>query len=160
MNYKWAGFKSKNGRARLVFVILTLLVIFLFSFILPENIKAYSEENYQNYFHFKAINNTLSVIESSNMEEKHTETNNTIRFSVLSFLGINISNPISIITKESAYLSSNGFKSSIKVEKIEDIKTFILNPFKLEEKQINKLPEKSEGNNQVAKLDNPDIKKY
>jgi stage II sporulation protein P len=154
---------KKDGNVRVVFSIFALLIIFLLSLILPKSIKAYSEENYQNYFYFKAINNTLSVIKSSNVEEKHTEMENNIKFEVLSFLGMDVTNPISIITKEVAYLNADEIKPSIKVDSVENIseniKTFILNPFKLEEKQINKMEEKPEGTNQVAKLDNPALKK-
>ena len=154
---------KKKGNVRVVFSIFVLLIIFLLNLILPKSIKAYSKENYRNYFYFKAINNTLSVIKSSDVEEKHTESENRIRLSVLSFLGIDISNPILIITKELAYLNADEVKPSIKVDSVENIseniKTFILNPFKLEEKQINKMEEKPEGTNQVATLDNPALKK-
>ena len=154
---------KREGNVRVVFSIFALLIIFLLSLILPKSIKAYSEGNYQNYFYFKAINNTLSVIKSSKVEEKHTKSENSIRLAVLSFLGIDVSNPVSIITKEVAYLNADEIKPSIKVDSVENIseniKTFILNPFKLEEKQINKVEEKPEGTNQVATLDNPALKK-
>ena len=154
MGGKGLDFKSKNmnktsakiyfskgvinieGNVRILFCIFTLLIIFLLSLILPKSIKAYSEEKYQNYFYFKAINNTLSVIKSSEVEEKHTSEKGSIRLEALSFLGIDVSNPISILTKEVAYLNKDEFTSEIKVASVdnigENIKTFILNPFKLE----------------------------
>jgi stage II sporulation protein P len=181
MSYKDVGFKSKNvnmvskkmnfsklvikkhGNVKIVFSIFTLLIIFLLSFALPKSIKAYGGGKYQNYFYFKAINNTLSVIKSSKVEEKHASVESDIKSAALSFLGVNVLNPISIITKEVAYLKKDEISADIKVENVdnigEKIKTFILNPFKLEEKQIRKVDEKPEGSNQVATLDNPALKK-
>jgi stage II sporulation protein P len=181
MSYKGVDFKSKNvdisnkkinfskyvikkdDNVRIVFSIFTLLIIFLLSLILPKSIKAYSEGKYQNYFYFNAINNTLSVIKSSNMNEKYTNDDNSIRFVALSLLGIDMSNPRSIITKEVAYLNKDEVRSDINVNNVdnksEDIKTLILNPFKLDDKQISKTSEKPEGTDQVATLYNPALKK-
>jgi stage II sporulation protein P len=181
MSYKGVGFKSKNldtsnkkisfskyvikkdDNVRIVFSIFTLLIIFLLSLILPKSIKAYSEGEYQNHFYFNAINNTISVIKSSKMNEKYVNNDNSMRFIALSLLGIDVSDPISIITKEAAYLSRDEIASGINEGKVnnknEDIKTLVLNPFKLDDKQIIKTSEKSEGVDQVATLYNPALKK-
>ncbi|MBX4272225.1 stage II sporulation protein P [Clostridium estertheticum] len=57
------------------------------------------------------------------------------KHSILSFLGVDISNPISIITKQIAYLNKNEVGSSVNNE-VDDINTIV--PFKLVEHQVNK----------------------
>ena len=181
MSYKGIGFNDKNknvpsekmnfskyaikkdSNVRMFFSIFTLLIIFLLSLILPKSAKGYSEGKYQNYFYVKVINNTLSIIRSSNTEEQYTNSENNIKFAALSFLGIDILNPISIITKEVAYLNKNEISTDTNVNNAsnegKDLKTFILNPFNLEEKQVSKSDSKSEAVNQVANLYNPNLKK-
>ena len=133
MSYKGIDFKGKNknmpsekmnfskyaikkdSNVRMFFSIFTLLIIFLFGLILPKSAKAYSEGKYQNYFYVKVINNTLSVIKSSNTEEQYANSENSIKFAALSFLGVDILNPISIITKEIAYLNKNEISTDVNV---------------------------------------------
>ena len=162
MNFSKYAIK-KDSNVRMFFSIFTLLIIFLLSLILPKSAKGYSEGKYQNYFYVKVINNTLSIIRSSNTEEQYTNSENNIKFAALSFLGIDILNPISIITKEVAYLNKNEISTDTNVNNAskegKDLKTFILNPFNLEEKQVSKSDSKSEEVNQVANLYNPNLKK-
>ncbi|MBK5242608.1 stage II sporulation protein P [Clostridium sp.] len=152
---------KKNGNVRMIFSIFTLLIIFLFVLTMPKSTKAYSEGKYQNYFYLKVINNTVSVFNSSETEEVYISSVNDMKFAVLSFLGIDIMNPISIITKEIAFLNeseNNTYVDNTKNEEV-NLKTVNINPFKLEEKQISKTDVKDNGTNTVLNLDNPDLKK-
>ena len=152
---------KRDSNVRMAFSIFTLLIIFLFGVILPKSVKAFSTEKYLNYFYVKAIDNTLSVIASS---AKHQSSNseNSVEFSVLSFLGIDIKNPITIITQEVAYLNKEEVITN-NVEKenkeVRNLKTFILNPFNLGDKQISKTEETEGNSNVVSTLYNPKLKK-
>jgi len=181
MSYKGLDFKGKNKKVlsektnfsksaikkdsnvRMLLCVFTLLIIFLFGLILPKSTKAFSEGEYRNYFYVKVINNTLSLIKASNTEEQDANSENSMKFAALSFLGVNISNPISIITKEVAYLNNNEISTDVNENDGnnigETLKTFILNPFKLGEKQISKPEANSEKSNTVANLYNPNLKK-
>ena len=153
---------KKDSNVRIAYSIFTLLIIFLFGIILPKSTKAYSEGNYLNYFYVKAIDNTLSVIKSTSVEQSDNNEN-SIKLRTLSFLGIDILNPISIITKEIAYLNKNDVSTEVNEEKdsneVNNLKTFILNPFNLGDKQISKVEAIAEKSNVVATLYNPALKK-
>lgn len=145
---------KKNGNVKIVFSIFTLLLIFLFGLIIPKGAKAYSEGNYQNYFYLKVIKNTLSVFKSSNTEDVYTSGESDMKFSALSFLGIDIMNPISIITKEIAFLNKDEKSTDISVNnndvdkaKNEEDSIKINEPFKLGEKEISKTEAKDNGTN-------------
>ncbi|MBW9155051.1 stage II sporulation protein P [Clostridium tagluense] len=152
---------KKNSNVRIVFSIFTLLIIFLFGIVLPKNALAYSEGNYLNYFYVKAIDNTLSVIKSLGNEEQSPKSESSSKLQTLSFLGIDISNPISIITREISYLNENETNGDAKnnSNKVNNLKTFILNPFNLGEKQISKAEATSQKSNVIANLYNPKLKK-
>ncbi|MBZ9624663.1 stage II sporulation protein P [Clostridium sp. FP2] len=152
---------KKNSNVRIVFSIFTLLIIFLFGIVLPKNALAYSEGNYLNYFYVKAIDNTLSVIKSLGNEEQSPKSESSLKLQTLSFLGIDISNPISIITREISYLNENETNGDAKnnSNKVNNLKTFILNPFNLGEKQISKAEATSQKSNVIANLYNPKLKK-
>lgn len=183
MSYKSIDFKGKNknisnekknfsnyvikkdSNARMLFSIFALLIIFLLGLILPKTTKAYSEGKYQSYLYVKAINYTLSVIKSSNAEAKDANSKNTLNLAALSLLGVDILNPISIVTKEVAYLNKNEISTDAVVNnannEVKNLKAFILNPFKLEEKQVSKseAEAKVESPNVTATLYNPALKK-
>ncbi|MGH4125864.1 MAG: stage II sporulation protein P [Clostridium sp.] len=162
MNFSKCTIK-KNSNVRIAFSIFTLLIIFLFGIILPKNAVAYSEGNYLNYFYVKAINNTLSVFKSVGTQEEPHKSESSLKLQTLSFLGIDISNPISIITKEIAYLNENKISGDINVKndsnQVNNLKTFILNPFNLGEKQISKTEATTEKSNVIANLYNSKLKK-
>jgi stage II sporulation protein P len=160
MNFSKNDIK-KNSNVRMFLSIFTLLIIFLGSLILPKNAKAYSEGEHRNNFYVKVINNTLSLIKSSNTEPQDDNSENSMKFAVLSFLGADILNPISIITKEVACLNNNEISTDVNNDSNEEssFKTFILNPFKLGDKQVSKSESKGKDSNQVANLYNPDLKK-
>ncbi|GCD13025.1 stage II sporulation protein P [Clostridium tagluense] len=146
----------RNSNGKIFLSIFTLLFIFLLGLILPKSVRANSEGKYQNYFYVNVLNNVLSVIKCSNKDE------NSMKPAVLSFLGIDISNPISIITKEIAYLDNNKGSSDVSVadenDCVEKVKSFILNPFNLNDKQVSKFKDKVESPNVIADLYNPKLK--
>jgi stage II sporulation protein P len=154
---------KKNSNVRMFFSIFTLLIIFLLGLILPKSAMAYSEGKYRNYFYIKVINNTLSIIKSSNTGEEYSDSENGMKFATLSFLGIDILNPISILTKEVAYFNKNEVSNDLNVNnssnEVENLKTFILNPFKLGDTQVSKSETENIKSNQVANLYNPNLKK-
>ncbi len=154
---------NKNGNVRMFLSIFTLLIIFLLGLLLPKSTKAYNEGKYRNYFYVRVINHTLSLVKSSSTEEEYINSENGMKIATLSFLGIDILNPISIITKEVAYLNKNEGNTDLNTSNYNDqggnLNTFILNPFKLEDEQVSKSEAKGEESNQVAKLYNPDLKK-
>ncbi|MCJ7689037.1 MAG: stage II sporulation protein P, partial [Clostridiaceae bacterium] len=149
---------NKNGNVRMIFSVFTLLLIFSLGLFIPKSAKAYSDGDYQNYFYLKVISNTLSVFKSSNTENVYTSSENDMKFAVLSFLGIDIMNPISIITKEIAFVNNNVKTTELKVQNT-DVKTLIPSPFKLGEKEINKTEAKDKGTNTVLNLNSSDLKK-
>ncbi|MBZ9688187.1 stage II sporulation protein P [Clostridium estertheticum] len=154
---------KKDSNVRIAFSIFTLLIIFLFGIILPKSTKAYSEGNYINYFYVKAVNNTLSVIKSVSTQDQSIKNETSLKLQALSFLGIDISNPISIITKEIAYLNENEISGDVNVKKdsneVNKLKTFILNPFNLGDKQISKNEVATQKPNVIANLYDPKLKK-
>jgi len=169
MSYKGINFKTKfknmpsgktnfleyaikrNSNVRMFFSIITLLIIFLIGVILPISAKADSEGNYTNYFYVSIINNALSVIKSSNTQQQDTNSEDSSDLSALSFLGVDIANPISIVVKEIAYLDKN------ESDDISNSKPFSLNPFNLDDKQVSRSDAKA--SNVVANLYNPALKK-
>ncbi|WP_291636279.1 stage II sporulation protein P [Clostridium sp.] len=179
MSYKCIEFKGKNNNvpseknsffkyaikkgsnARIFFSIFTLLIIFLLGLILPKNTKAYSAGNYQNYFYINVINNALSVFKASNTVQQDNNSETSMQFDALSFLGVDISNPISIIAQEVAYLDNNkigtGVNINDSVDEVKSLKTFILNPFNLGDKQVNK--SNAADAKVIANLYNPALKK-
>ncbi|MGH4052655.1 MAG: stage II sporulation protein P [Clostridium sp.] len=174
MNYKGVDFKDKNNvtnkkiyflkhalkknsNVRISLSIFTLLIIFLLGMVLPKNVQANSEGKYQNHFYVNVLNNVLSVINYSNKKTQSTSYENIMKIEVLSYLGIDTSNPISIITKQIAYLDNNE-NSTDGSDGVEKIKAFILNPFNLDDKQVSKSDDKAEDPNVIADLYNPKLK--
>ncbi len=152
---------KKHSNVRIAFSIFALLIIFLFGVILPRSAVAYTEGKYINYFYVKCIENALSVIKSTSSDQQRDDKENSAKFQALSFLGIDIGSPISIITKEIAYLNNNEINANALLEnqsdKVNNLKTFILNPFNLGEKQI-KTEDAATKSNLVATLYNPALK--
>lgn len=162
MNFSKHGVK-KDSNVRIALSIFTLLIIFLFGVILPKRTKAYSKGNYVNYLYVKAINNTLSVIKSSSADKQSDDIENSMEFEALSFLGIDIWNPISIITKEIAYLNNNEISGNINVGNdsngVGNLKKIVFNPFNLGDKEVSKIDATVEKANVNANLYNPKLKK-
>jgi stage II sporulation protein P len=141
---------KKDLDEKIFLSVFTFLIIFLLGLILPKSTNAGNEEKSQNYFYTKAISNTLVSINSKSSGQK--DINSEIKYSVLSFLGIDTSNPISIISKEVSYFrgnkiiaNTNANNASNASNDIENIET--VTPFELGEKQITKI----EDPNAVAK---------
>jgi len=153
---------KKKGNMRMFFCSLVLLFIFLVGLILPKSVKADSEGTTASFFYVNIINNVLSIIKCSNKEDHPTSSKNSMDFSSLSYLGVDIMNPISIITKEIAYLDKNEVSTDVPVSngstQVEKIKEFIFNPFNLDDKQVSKSEVKVESPNVIANLYNPALK--
>ncbi|MBZ9635350.1 stage II sporulation protein P [Clostridium sp. FP1] len=151
---------KKDSNARMFLSIFTLLIIFLLGMILPKSVKANNEGKYRNYFYVNVINNVLSVIKCSNKEEQSINSENSMKIAALSFLGIEISNPISIVVKEIAYLDKNEISPEVNyVDNAENnTEKFSSNPFKLEDKQVIKAESKSDGFDISTGLYNPALK--
>jgi stage II sporulation protein P len=144
---------KKDGRIRISIGIFTFVIIFLLSLIIPKSARANNDVGYKNYFYVNVINNVLSVIKPSKSEIS-TKT------MVLSFLGIDVRNPLTIITKEIAYLDKGEFSSDVNNEGTEEenLITFILNPFNLDDKQVKKIETENKNTNVIADLYNPLLK--
>ncbi|MBW9149137.1 stage II sporulation protein P [Clostridium sp. CM028] len=155
---RWKGVK-KDGNRSIFLSIFTVLIIFLLGLILPKSANASNEGNLQNYFYVKAINNTFALINSPNNGNK--DVNSEIEYTVLSLLRIDISNLISIVTKEVSYLDKSEVSTDVNAENTgeKNSNTFIINPFKLVDKQVIKFSTKGDDANLVATLDNPALKK-
>jgi len=150
------GIYLKGMNKKILFCIFTLLNIFLAGLILPKSVKADSEGTALNYIYVNVINNALSVIKCSAKDKQPSNSKTSISFATLSFLGIDIVNPISIITKEISYLNNNdaNIDDESNGEKRE---VFILNPFKLDDNQVSKLGDKV-GDTSIASIYNPKLK--
>ena len=153
---KWNGVR-KNGNGRKI--ISVLLIVFLLSLILPESAKADNTvKSPHNYFYTMVIKNTLAAIYPK--ENTKNEVGIT-KHPILSFLGVDFSDPISIITNQIAYLYKNEVINNVNNESNgeKDLNTVSVNPFKLEDNQVIKLSIKNDDTDLVAALDNPALKK-
>ena len=116
---------EKYSDGKKIFSVLVFIIIFLIVSISPKSVKADNGQKYFNYFYINVIHNVLAVTKTSNTNEQHanSEEINT-GMEVLSVLGVDILNPISIITKEIAYLDKNEFTTDLdnesKVEKVKE----------------------------------------
>lgn len=152
----YSGIK-KDGGVRITLGVFTFIIILIISLILPKSAKADSEGEYRNSFYINVINNVLSVMKPTNSEVN-------IKKSALSVLGLDIKNPITIITKEISYLHKNETEVNNESEEIaereedKNLITFILNPFNLDDKQITKFEDKRDDTNVISDLYNPKLK--
>ncbi|MGH4119427.1 stage II sporulation protein P [Clostridium sp.] len=144
---------KEDGMVRIFLGVFTFIIIILISLIIPKSARADNNGGYKNYFYVNVINNVLSVIQPS-------ESEINMKTEVLSFLGIDVLNPITIIAKEVSYLDLNKISSEVNSESNEEenLITFILNPFKIDDKQVTRSNAKSNGINVIADLYNPTLK--
>lgn len=142
--------KQKYVRERLLLSVSTFLVIFLLCLILPKSTNAYNSLKSQNAFYVKVINNTLASVIYPNTENKNS--NSKGKNKTLSFLRIDMFSPVSILSKEIAYLNNNSVDNES--NGVEKRTTLILNPFKLDDNQVSK----SDAPNVTAELYNPQLK--
>mgnify|MGYP001595102218 CR=1 FL=1 len=143
----------KNGNGKKI--ISVLLIVFLLGLILPESAKADNTvKSPQNYFYTMVIKNTLAAI---NPKGKTKDEVGIIKNPILSFLGVDFSDPVSIITKQIAYLNNN---TSVDNEGngVEKRETLVLNPFNLDDKQVTKLGDQVDASNAIATIYNPKLK--
>jgi len=143
---RWEGVKkNSNGRK----IISVFLIIFLLGLILPKSAKADNTgTSPQNNFYITTIRNTLAAINPKGNGNKDA---GTTKHQILSFLGVDISNPISIITKQIAYL--NNTASVDNESNGEKRETLVLNPFNLDDNQVSK-----SGGTSIADINNPKLK--
>ncbi|MBU3173777.1 stage II sporulation protein P [Clostridium estertheticum] len=146
---------KKNNKSKILLSVLTLLFIFLLCLVLPKSANATNEGKSQNYFFIKAITNTVALFNSPSNGEQNT--NSEIKHSVLSFLGIDISNPISIVSKEISYFQNNE-GSDNESNGVEKRETLVLNPFNLDDNQVSKFKGKVDTSNSIAGIYNPKLK--
>ena len=146
---------KKIGNVRIIFTIFTLLIIFLVGIILPKSAKADGGVDYKNYFYVNVINNALSVMSSSKTKNEYSNSDQNMKLAALSFLGVDILNPISIIVKEVSYLNKSEVKTN--ENNVSNLKTYILNPFKLVDDQISKIVAQGEVSN-VKDIYDPALK--
>ncbi len=124
-------------RERLLLSVSTFLIIFLLCLISPTNANADNADaslKSQNYFYVNAINNALASIKSLSNGTK--AANGEDEYTTLSFLGIDIFNPTSILSKEIAYLNNTSIDNES--NGVEERTTLTLNPFKLDDNQVSK----------------------
>lgn len=145
--------RQKYVRRRLLLSISTFLIISLLSLITPTNANADTFLKSQNYFYVNALNNALASIKSRNKANK--DDSRGIKYTALSFLGIDISNPISMLTKEIAYLDNISVDNE--GSGVEKRETLVLNPFKLDANQVSKLGDNA-GGTSITSIYNPELK--
>jgi len=161
---------SKGVNRKFFISISTFLIIFLFGLILPKSAKADSDGKYLNYFYVNVIDNVLSAIKSPSTEQQNSNSKNNIETTALSFLGVDILNPMSIIRNEIAYLDNNKVNTDVHVDNesngTEKRKAFVINPFNLDDNQVSNSDDnpvsnsdaKAEVSNLIAELYNPKLK--
>ena len=144
---------KKDVRVRISIGIITFVLIFLISMLIPKSARADTGLGYKNYFYVNVINNVLAVIKPSTNEI-------SMKTTALAFLGLDTRNPITIITKEIAYLDKSEFGSDVSNQGTEeaDLITFILKPFNLDDKQVKKIETENKNTNVIADLYNPLLK--
>jgi len=150
-----------NSNKAMSLSLFTLLLIFSLGLALPKSINAYNDEKNPNYFYVNVINNVLPIIKCSNKEAQNANDENTIKFSALSLLGVDIINPISIIVKEIAYLNINEVIANVNnsSKENENLKPFVVTPFNLGDNQVTKSEAEVKPSDVVVNLYNPDLKK-
>ena len=126
----------KYNNHRIFLSVFTILIIFIVGLLLPKRTNADNDGKSQNYFYVKAISSTLVSLNPQSSGEHNA--NREIKYSILSFLGIDITNPISMIKREVASLNKNDISTSVDNPTLnkDAIKTVI--PFKLSESQVSK----------------------
>jgi stage II sporulation protein P len=147
--------KDKKVKVVLLLSIFSLLIIFILgTTISPKNAIADTKQKSPNYFYVSVINNVLSSVKLGN-KEKYDSSKSDMENAILSFLGINVSNPISIITKEIPYFDNT---ASVNDEgNGETKKVLVLNPFVLDDNQVSNLGD-TIGGTSISGIYNPKLK--
>ncbi|GLC32234.1 stage II sporulation protein P [Clostridium omnivorum] len=124
-NISLKGYKLKKYISVLIFIVLISIVI-------PSIVKAAEESNRRNMFYIQLINYTMPLVKTTSFDEDDMAENQfSIKAVVLSYLGIDIHSPMSILQKEISYLNTEE-----KATPSKGLVDFALNPFKLNENQI------------------------
>lgn len=135
--------------------ILLLIFIVMIGILIPSIAKASEESNRRNMFYIQLINYTMPVVKTTSFDEDDMAENQfSIKALALSYLGIDIHSPITILQKEISCLSTE--EKAVPSKGIVD---FALNPFKLNDNQISTAttPSNNEKTNE-SNLNLPDNK--
>ncbi|MCB2294447.1 stage II sporulation protein P [Clostridium algoriphilum] len=149
-----------NSNIRIFFSVFTLLIILLLGFILPKSAMADSEKSNINYFYVTVINNALPMIKCSSKESPSAINVNSINSPTLSFFGIDMINPISIIVTEIAYLDKDKVSADVNNASNAERNSneFSINPFDLGDNQVIKSVAKVNDSNVISAIYNPALK--
>lgn len=164
MNYNIKNYKNLTTRYSMLFIIIIICIVVTMKFI---NSTFSNNNNKSSILYIELLNYGMPIVKASTDDNEHLlEAKYNFKDSLLEGLGINIYNPIKIISKEIAFLSLPNSKNNSN-DHISDIS---FNPFKLQDNSIFKNVEKdnpqenkSEDNstlvNTVANVYDPKLKK-
>jgi stage II sporulation protein P len=147
-NRSLKGYKLRRNIFLFIFIIMVNAII-------PSMAKAGEESNRRNMFYIQLINYTMPLVKATSFDDDDMAENQfSIKELALSYLGIDIHSPLSILQKEISYLSTE--EKTVPSKGLID---FALNPFKLNENQISTgaTPPNNEKSNE-GNLDLPDSK--
>lgn len=157
-------FKNKFTKGK-IYASLSLSLLLTLS--VPAVIKAGTEEAAspeKSVFYIKLINYAMPLVKSTALnDDDMAEYDFSIRDEFLKLLGIDVSNPLSVVGRELSVFNSTGTKQASEEGKI----SFSLNPFKLSESSIikNQEPSNSPPENtpapvvNISQLYDPKLKK-
>ena len=173
MNFKVIKKNTKNTKTNFIkyiikkgrnigifFCIFSLLIILLVGLISPNSAIVDSTGTTINYFYVTVINNAISAINCSSKKSQSTKKENSINSPTLSFLGVNMVNPILIIVKGIAYLVKNKVSTdetnASNAER--NSNEFSINPFDLGDNQVIKTVSTVNDSNVISAIYNPALK--
>lgn len=137
MNYNIKNNKNSTIRYIMLFIIIVLICIVITMKFISS---IFSNNKKSSIFYIEFLNYGMPIVKASaNDNEDLLETKHSVKDSILEGLGINIYNPIKIISKEIALLSLPNSKNNIN-DYISDVS---FNPFKLQDNSIFKNTEKN-----------------
>lgn len=112
--------------------IIVFIFIVIISTAIPSIVKAAEESNRRNMFYIQLINYTMPLVKTTSFDEDDMAENQfSLKEVALSYLGIDIHSPVSILQKEISYLNTEE-----KAMPSKGLVDFALNPFKLNDNQI------------------------
>lgn len=114
-----------------------VMVVLAISLAIPGIVRASSDEdNRRNMFYIRIVNYALPIVKNTAFDEDDmVEDQFSLKENILNVLGINTSNPMSILGTELAFLKEDGLEPGGQKESIAEA---IINPFKLTDSQVSK----------------------